>query len=109
MQIDLTTLSRADLETLGRDVEKALEELRKQELKQVREELKRIAAAAGVTVEEAMGLMAGGPKAKRVKTASVAKYANPADATQTWTGKGRQPSWFKDALQAGVSPDTMEI
>ncbi|MFT5625225.1 MAG: DNA-binding protein H-NS, partial [Lentimonas sp.] len=29
--------------------------------------------------------------------------------TQTWTGKGRQPTWFKEAVAAGTAPDTMEI
>ena len=39
----------------------------------------------------------------------VAKYANPADKSQTWTGKGRQPQWYKDAVAAGTDPKTMEI
>lgn len=109
MDIDLTNLSRQELETLARDVEKALEQLRKDELKKLREDLKKIAAAAGVTVEEAMGLSAGGTKGKGAKTTSAPKYVNPADASQTWTGKGRQPSWFKGALQEGIAPESMEI
>lgn len=107
MQIDLTDYSRADLENLARDIEKALEQRRKDEIKKVREDFKRIAAAAGVTVEEAMGLTSGG--AKGAKTPSAPKYANPNDPSQTWTGKGRQPVWFKDAMQAGISPDSLEI
>ena len=43
------------------------------------------------------------------KTSAPAKYRNPADTTQTWTGKGRQPAWFKDALSNGTSPEAMEI
>jgi len=45
-----------------------------------------------------------GPKNK-----APAKYKNPADESQTWTGKGRQPQWFKDAMAAGKSPEALEI
>jgi DNA-binding protein H-NS len=29
------------------------------------------------------------------------RYRNPADASQQWTGRGRQPQWVKDWLEAG--------
>lgn len=113
MKIDLKNMSRKDLEKLARDVEKALEKLHKQDLKKVRQELKKVAAAAGVTVEEAMGLSGSAPSAKPAKkiakTKSVARFANPADASQTWTGKGRKPEWFKTAVANGASPDSMAI
>jgi len=112
MTTEIKDMSRKQLEKLARNVEKALEKMRKQDLKKVRQDLKKVAAAAGVTVEEAMGLSAT-PKAKRgpkkTGTKSPAKYANPADASQTWTGKGRQPDWFKSAVSAGKSPDSMAL
>ncbi|MCP4818499.1 MAG: H-NS histone family protein [Shimia sp.] len=39
----------------------------------------------------------------------VPKYADPSDKTRTWTGKGRKPKWFDEALANGIAPDQMEI
>ncbi|MDX8355882.1 H-NS histone family protein, partial [Cognatiyoonia sp. IB215182] len=36
-------------------------------------------------------------------------YANPDDKTQTWTGKGRKPEWFKAAMASGKTPEQCEI
>ncbi|WP_165481306.1 H-NS family nucleoid-associated regulatory protein, partial [Sulfitobacter indolifex] len=36
-------------------------------------------------------------------------FSNPADKTQTWTGKGRQPNWYRDQITAGTAPETMRI
>jgi DNA-binding protein H-NS len=40
---------------------------------------------------------------KKLKSASVPKYRHPENADQTWSGKGRQPEWMKEALAAGQS------
>ncbi|MDX1655272.1 MAG: H-NS histone family protein, partial [Candidatus Competibacteraceae bacterium] len=29
------------------------------------------------------------------------KYRNPADPTQTWSGKGKRPNWLNEALTQG--------
>lgn len=54
-----------------------------------------------------------GPKAKTAKPATVkrlpGKYANPNDAGVTWSGHGKQPVWFKDAIAAGVDPKSLLI
>jgi DNA-binding protein H-NS len=111
MKIDLKGMSRKELEKLQKDVEKALSRVSEKELKAVRDEAAKLAAKHGYTLAD----IAGGtpaPKARKAagpKTKAPAKYANPADATQTWTGKGRQPVWFKDAVAAGKAPETMEI
>ena len=111
MTIDLKTMSRKELEKLAVNVEKALEKLRKKDLKKVRQEMEKIAAAHGVSVSDVLG---GSParktKAKAAaKPKSAPKYANPADKAQTWTGKGRQPEWFKTAVAAGKSPESMAL
>ncbi|MEP2531815.1 H-NS histone family protein [Shimia sp.] len=42
-------------------------------------------------------------------TKGVPKYVHPDDKSKTWTGKGRKPKWFDEALAAGIAPDQMEI
>lgn len=115
MTIELKTMSRKELEKLGRDVEKALQKIQKQDLKKVRAEMEKLAAAHGVSVEDVLGGKAAGKTTaksaskKTPKAKSVAKFANPTNPSQTWTGKGRQPNWFKDATQAGTSPESMAV
>lgn len=48
-------------------------------------------------------------KSKSVKKPSRAKYANPTDKTQTWSGKGRQPNWYRAEVEKGTSPEAMLI
>jgi DNA-binding protein H-NS len=111
MAIDLKSMSRKELEKLAGDVEKSLEKLRKKDLKKVRLEMEKLAAAHGVTVEDIMGSKAttkASPK-NAVKPKSAPKYSDPADKSRTWTGKGRQPEWFKSAISAGDAPESMAV
>lgn len=105
MAIDLSGMSRKDLEKLHGDVEKALRDVAKTELKEARKAAEKAAAKFGYTLSELNG--PSGKSAK--KQASAPKYANPDDATQTWSGRGRQPQWYKEAIAAGKSPAEMEI
>lgn len=45
----------------------------------------------------------------KAKTPSVAKYVNPNDKSQTWTGKGRRPAWFVEAIEGGATEESMLI
>jgi DNA-binding protein H-NS len=99
-------MSRGELEKLRADVDKALETL---EARKKSEAMKAIAAVAkehGFTVEEVLG-GALVPKSRGRKGAAaksgIAKYSNPANPSQTWTGRGRQPGWIKEGLAAGKS------
>jgi DNA-binding protein H-NS len=113
MKYDLKSMTRKELEKLGANVDKALEKLAGHEKKAALAAAEKAAKAHGFSLAEITGgkpvekttrKVAKGPKAK-----SVPKYANPADKTQTWTGKGRQPDWFKAALAAGTTPDDLVI
>ncbi len=37
------------------------------------------------------------------------KYRDPANAANTWSGRGRAPRWFKDAIASGRRAEDMEI
>jgi len=111
MKVDLKGMTRKELEKLQKDVEKALLKVNEKELKQVRDAAAKLVAKHGFSLEDITGVA---PRAKRKKstgpkTVGAPKYANPADSSQTWTGKGRQPTWFKDAVAAGQSPESMAI
>lgn len=44
---------------------------------------------------------------KRGKVAP--KYRNPANESETWTGRGRQPIWVKEYVESGGSMDQILI
>jgi DNA-binding protein H-NS len=48
---------------------------------------------------------------KGAKTGAVApKYQNPSNSTQTWSGRGKRPLWFVEALKGrGVTADSLLI
>lgn len=112
MKIDLKSMSRKELEKLKADVEKALARVSDRELKAAREAAAKAVAALGFTLEEVTGSASPAkskPAKKGPKVSSPPKFKNPADATQTWTGKGRQPEWFKSAIAAGKTPEDLAI
>lgn len=111
MAIDLKSMTKKELEKLAQNVERQLERLKKQDLKKARDAAEKAAAAHGFQLSDILGGAAPAAKTRKAKpkAAGVAKYANPADSNQTWTGKGRQPQWFKDAVAAGKSPESMEL
>ncbi len=53
------------------------------------------------------GMKAGKGAAKRSAPAA-AKYKDPA-SERTWSGRGRAPQWFKDALEAGATRESLEV
>ncbi|MBF9048998.1 H-NS histone family protein [Roseobacter sp. HKCCD9010] len=103
MAKNLNEMSRDELLELRRDVDAALKDVDKRKKKEALAAAQKAALEHGFSLEEVLGGKSGsGPK-------SLPKYANPADASQTWTGRGRQPGWIKDALAAGKSLDDMAI
>ncbi len=112
MKPDLRSMTRKELEKLKANVEKALERIEVKDKKAALAAAEKAAAAHGFSLAEIAG-GAEAPKKRRAKkgpkTVSAPKYKNPSDPSQTWTGKGRQPDWFKKAIIGGTTPDAMEI
>ena len=103
-KIDLGKLSLDELKALKKNVEKEIKGFRKKQRAEALKEIQAIAKKHGLSVDEVVG---GKGKTRRAKTP--AKYRNPADNDQTWSGRGRQPAWYKDAIAKGKSPKSLEI
>jgi len=115
MTYDLKSMTRKELEKLKAGIEKALERVTKTEMKEARAAAEKAAKAHGFSLAELTN-QSQAPAAKQTrknskpaKNPGAAKYANPDNATQTWTGKGRQPDWFKAAMLAGKEPEDLAI
>lgn len=107
MKIDLKALSADELNDLKKAIAVELELRQHGERQKLFDEFRERAKALGVTTAELMATVTG--KRKAVKSIGVAKFANPADKAQTWTGKGKRPRWVHEALNAGKSLDDLKI
>ena len=104
MKLDLNTLSLKELKDLQSQVAKAISGYEDRRKREALAELDEKAKAMGFSLAELMGITAG-----RKRSPSMAKYANPANAADTLSGRGRKPRWFSEALAKGKKPDDMAI
>ena len=104
--IDLSSLNLDELKTLQKDVEKAIrnyEKVRKAEaLAAAEAKVKEM----GFTLAELLGDKAASSGKGKINPP---KYRHPENPEITWTGKGRQPAWIKDAVDQGKSLDDFLI
>lgn len=62
---------------------------------------------AGLTAQDITAAMKGSKKRKSTVKSKLAgkkippKYRNPADKSQTWTGRGRAPAWVAELYEQG--------
>lgn len=66
-----------------------------------------IAEIHGISFEEVIALHGG--KGRKSVAKAHAKYANPEDPNQTWSGRGRKPARVHEALQSGKTFEDLEI
>lgn len=114
MAIELKSMSRKELEKHLKDVKKALLTAQARDQKEAKKAAEKAAAEYGFSLEQLAGNTPAPRKSmkakvKKPKVKSKPMYANPLDAGQTWTGKGRQPNWFRAEVAKGTSPDALKI
>jgi DNA-binding protein H-NS len=103
---DLDALSLEELKALRKKVDTAMENYEKRKRQEALAAAESAAAAAGYSLSELLE-DARGRKGKG--TVNLPKYRHPENAELTWTGKGRQPAWIKEAVEAGNSLDDFLI
>ncbi|MES2261479.1 MAG: H-NS histone family protein [Pseudomonadota bacterium] len=110
--MDLSNMTAAHLRDLQKQVERELKKRETEDKDKAREKIFAIAQSLGVPVKELIGngVRVKGAAGARAKTGTVAaRYRNPADSAQLWTGRGRQPKWVKEWLDAGKPIDGLRI
>lgn len=107
MTNDLNMMSRKELLSLRASVEKALSTVAAREKKAAIEAVERAAAEHGYTLAELQGT--SGAKGQRTKPKSPAKYRNPENGTDTWSGRGRKPHWVLDLQKHGKNLEDYTI
>jgi DNA-binding protein H-NS len=83
----LNKMSLKDLNTLHEKFQAAIDDKRVSGRQDMRSKMEEMARASGFSVAELFGR-------GKAKSKGVAKFRNPKDPTQTWTGRGRRPNWM---------------
>lgn len=99
---DLKSLSLKDLVQLQKNVGEAIEKRKVAERLELLNEFKAKATAHGFTLEDLLST-------KIKKAPGQAKYRNPSDSTQTWTGQGRMPKWLVALVDSGKDLNDFKI
>lgn len=105
MAIELDSLSLDELKSLQTRVARAIATFVDRRKKEALIELEDKARELGFSLSE----LTGTAPAPRKRAPANAKYANPANPAETWTGRGRKPRWFEAALKSGKSPEDLMI
>lgn len=102
--LNLDSMSLEELKKLQKDVNKAVGGYQDRQRKDALAAVQEKAREMGFSLSELTGT-----PTKKVASVSPPKYRHPEDPEQTWTGRGRQPEWMKDALAEGRSKDEFLI
>lgn len=104
MAIELERMSLKELKDLQLRVSSAISSFEDRKKREAIAELEQKARDLGFKLNE---LVAAAPMRKR--RPAKAKYGNPANPSETWTGRGRKPRWVEAALKAGKSLEDLLI
>lgn len=108
MSIDFSPYSIEQLEQFVVEINKEIQSKKAQKRKNLMADLERLARDAGISLDELLDQSAT-RKAPKAKGSVAAKYRNPNDASQTWTGRGRQPLWVVALLAEGRTLESLAI
>jgi DNA-binding protein H-NS len=96
MARELDRMSLRELQELEFKVRKARANVQERSKADLRKKVETMIADAGFKVSDIFGGRGG--KGRKV----AAKYANPDNPGETWTGRGRKPRWLNAKLQDGA-------
>ncbi|PWK84707.1 H-NS family nucleoid-associated regulatory protein [Fulvimonas soli] len=106
MAVDIKSLNHNQLNDLISKAQQRQQELRKEKVAKLREKIHALIKAEGYAFEDIFG---GRSKGRRSGGTVAPKYRNPANPEQTWSGRGKRPRWFNDALKAGKKEKDLAI
>ena len=103
MARELDRMSLRELQELELKVRKAKAGAQDRSRADLRKKIETMVADAGFRLSDIFSGRGG--KGRTV----AAKYANPDDPSETWTGRGRKPRWLNAKLQEGAKLDKFLI
>jgi DNA-binding protein H-NS len=101
---DLETLTLGELKKMQKDVAKAISTYEDRQKAEARAKVEALARDLGYSLAELVGT-----ETKVARAPAAAKYRHPENPAVTWSGRGRKPQWFVDALAGGKSTEDLSI
>ena len=101
---NLEALSLKELRQLQKDLAKAISTYEDRHRAEARAKLDAIAKEMGYSLADLVG-----PEVKSTRAPASARYRHPENPGLTWSGRGRKPLWFVEALEAGKMPEDLAI
>lgn len=109
MTINLESLSPVELKALIANAESQMQAAHANHVSEARTKIDALLKKSGLTFAEVYPTR-GGQGAKGSKSPVAPKYRNPGNTTQTWSGRGKRPLWFVEALKKrGVTAESLLI
>jgi len=103
--INVEKMSLKDLLELEHKVQKAIGNAKDRERAELKHKIQTMAEHSGFSVNE----LFGGRGASKGRSSGIAKYKNPENHSETWTGRGRKPNWLIARLSKGAKMADFEI
>ena len=101
---DLEALSLGELKKMQKDVTKAISTYEDRQKAEARAKVEALARNLGYSLAELVGT-----ETKSSRAPAAAKYRHPENPALTWSGGGRKPRWFIEALEAGKTTSDLAI
>jgi DNA-binding protein H-NS len=101
---DLEALSLSELKKMQKDVAKAISTFEDRQKAEARAKVEAFARDLGYSLAELFGT-----ETKTSRAPAAAKYRNPENPALTWSGRGRKPQWFVEALEAGKTAGDLTV
>jgi DNA-binding protein H-NS len=95
MAKDIDRMTFRELQDLELKIKRAKSTAQEKTRTDLKDKVEAMVAAAGFKMSDLFGGRGG--KGRKV----AAKYVNPDDASETWTGRGRKPRWLAAKLKSG--------
>ena len=114
MARDVSKMTKEDLARERQEAERRIQELRRAEAEyddrrkaELRTEIQEMLRKEGFSVADVFGVKQTRGARGGAKIKGEAKYRHPENPDKTWTGKGRQPAWYKEHVEKGGNPEDL--
>lgn len=99
---DLEALSLSELKKMQKDVAKAISTFEDRQKAEARAKVEAFARDLGYSLAELVGT-----ETKSSRAPAAPKYRHPENPALTWSGRGRKPQWFVEALAVGQTAESL--
>lgn len=101
--VDLASLNVDELMAITQNAQQLIVEKQHQRLYDAFEKFEEIAESCNSTIDE---ILKAGEQLEKKRSI---KYRNPNNSEETWTGRGRKPTWLVTALDNGQALEDFAI